>query len=499
MNEYRDFTNGESNFPVSVAQEFLARLHAAGQHYVPIFDSNIYTPDPNNASDAYETFDRGAAMSTFIHNPDESLYYEIPYDGIWIDLSEASSFFVGSCGTGRLHVNPAHPPFALPGDPGNIDYAYLEGFNITNATEAASASSASMAQVSSVSATATSTSPAATRARTVHTLGVHNLDFPPYPINNFFGDHTLVKNSIAPNATHNAPYNTNEYEVHNLYGLLISNATYHALLNVSLNRRTFWGSMYFFISYALQFVIAGIPIFSVGTCGFSGNTHYELRSRWMQLSAFFLLPVADATRTTMQIRFSFLPYFYTLFYQAHTAKEMVMKAVAWEFPNEPHLAAVDNQSMLGPPLLVTLILVTLILVPQAMTVQTVFPGAQKGMIWYDWYTLAPVYAEAGINTTIDAPLGYRPLFICGDSILLLQQPGNTTRTLRLNQFNILIALDGGSKTEGSLYLYNSESLIQEATKYIQMSFSHSTLTFNINGNFHCPNPLANLTIASLDS
>ena len=85
-------------------------------------------------------------------------------------------------------------------------------------------------------------------------------------------------------------------------------------------------------------------MFGVDTCGFTGNSDYELCSRWMQLSAFFPFyrnhnviasiaqeayvwsSVADATRTVMQIRYSLLPYFYTLFYQAHTAGETVMSA-----------------------------------------------------------------------------------------------------------------------------------------------------------------------------
>lgn len=45
--------------------------------------------------------------------------------------------------------------------------------------------------------------------------------------------------------------------------------------------------MYLSISQALQFAIAGIPMFGVDTCGFAGNTDYELCSRWQQLSAFF--------------------------------------------------------------------------------------------------------------------------------------------------------------------------------------------------------------------
>jgi alpha-glucosidase len=48
-----------------------------------------------------------------------------------------------------------------------------------------------------------------------------------------------------------------------------------------------WGNMYFGISQALAFGIAGIPYFGVETCGFNGNTDMELCTRWMQLSAWF--------------------------------------------------------------------------------------------------------------------------------------------------------------------------------------------------------------------
>lgn len=44
-------------------------MHANGQHYVPIVDSNIYAPNPYNASDAYEPWERANAMSAFIRDP----------------------------------------------------------------------------------------------------------------------------------------------------------------------------------------------------------------------------------------------------------------------------------------------------------------------------------------------------------------------------------------------------------------------------------------------
>jgi len=110
----------------------------------------------------------------------------VPYSGIWIDMSEVSSFCVGSCGTGKTHDNPVHPPFALPGERGSVIYSYPEGFNVTNSTEYSSASKASAIQASSnkalVSATATATASSTSTSylRTTPTPGARNLDYPPY-------------------------------------------------------------------------------------------------------------------------------------------------------------------------------------------------------------------------------------------------------------------------------------------------------------------------------
>ena len=52
MNQYRDFDNDAVRFNYATGQQFLATLHANGQHYIPIVDSAIYVPNPTNASDA---------------------------------------------------------------------------------------------------------------------------------------------------------------------------------------------------------------------------------------------------------------------------------------------------------------------------------------------------------------------------------------------------------------------------------------------------------------
>ena len=152
---------------------------------------------------------------------------------------------------------------------------------MTNATEAAIASSLSASQASYIaSATPTVSS---TTAYFVHPSiipGVRNVNQPPYAINNVNGD--LAVHAVSPNATH--VDGVIEYDVHNLFGYSILNATYQALLEVFPEKRPFiigrstfagsgkwaghWGGdntslfayMYFSISQALDFALFGIPM-----------------------------------------------------------------------------------------------------------------------------------------------------------------------------------------------------------------------------------------------
>jgi alpha-glucosidase len=232
----------------------------------------------------------------------------------------------------------------------------------------------------------------------------------------------------------------------------------------------------------------------------------------MQLSAFFpfyrnhntlsALPqepfrwesVASASRTAMHIRYSLLPYMYTLFHKAHTTGSTVMRALAWEFPNEPQLAAVDTQFMLGPSLLITPVLE-----PQVDTVKGVFPGIIDGECWYDWYTNEKFEAEAGVNTTISAPLGHIPVFIRGGSVLPTQQPGYTTTESRKNPWGLLVALSEDGDATGELYIDDGESLEPEETLFVTFTAGEGSLKAEVKGTYKDTNPLANVTIMGVDS
>ncbi|USW50539.1 Putative glycoside hydrolase family 31, galactose mutarotase-like domain superfamily [Septoria linicola] len=531
MKMNRDFTLSPGHYDLEPGREFLARLHANGQHWLPILNPNIYAPNPANASDAYPTYDRGKELDVYIKNKDGGIYYgdmwpgfsayvdfisphaqqfwtnefqeyykQVEFDGFWLDISDPTSFCTGSCGTGRLNMNPIHVPFALPGDPDTalaVDYRYPEGFEITNATEGASASAAAASQ--SAAYPTPLVTPTPTVGRTIATPGVRNLTFPPYAINNFLPGHSLVKSVVSPDALH--ADGSTEHELHNLYGHLSGRVSYNALTTLYNGKRPFYisrstfagsgtfGNMYFGIAEALQMSIAGIPYFGVETCGFNGNLDMELCTRWMQLSAWYPFyrnhndipqeayiwaTTAESTRRIMNIRYSLLPYTYTLFHKANTAGETVLRALAWEFPNDPSLAA-------------------------ATTVKGVFPGVAEDTIWYDWYNLSKVEVAAGENKTLDAPLLHQPIHIRGGHIVPTQKPGNTTSTSRKNPWSLIVALDKDSKASGELFIDDGISITQEATKNVNLHFQHNVLSAKVKGHYQDGNALANVTIAGISS
>ena len=204
--------------------------------------------------------------------------------------------------------------------------------------------------------------------------------------------------------------------------------------------------------------------------------------------------VAEASRTAMAIRYSLLPYMYTLFYLAHTTGSTVMRALSWEYPNDPTLAAIDNQFLLGPSLMVVPAL------GQGLTeVKGVFPGVAQGEVWYDWYTQEAMSAKPGQNVTIPAPLGHIPVYIRGGSILPQQEPLYTTTLSRDSDWSLLCALDADGAATGQLYVDDGESLKPPATLLVDLTVSENSLYASTRGLYEDSHALANVTVMGVPS
>ncbi|ORX93495.1 hypothetical protein K493DRAFT_148432, partial [Basidiobolus meristosporus CBS 931.73] len=460
MDKYKDFTFDPVAFPVKRVQEFVEDLHRKHQHYVLIVDPGI------KIEPGYKSFDEGISRDVFLKsasgnysvgwvwpgltyfpdwfNPETNEWWydemneflkTVPADGIWIDMNEVASWCVGEC------------------DPNTDTSAHLDlSANIQK----------SQAQAQQQ-----------------------------YNINNAGKRLPLDYRTAAIDAIHKN--GLLEYDTHNLYGHMESIVTRDALLRINpekrpfvLSRSTFagtgrkhaghwtgdnwsnWDHLYYSIPGVLNFQMFGIPYVGADICGFMGNTNEELCLRWMQLGAFYpfsrnhnahdtiaqepyLWPsVVDASRKALNIRYSLLPYFYTLFHFASAEGATVWRPLFFEFPDDPVVLEIDEQFMIGKGLLIAPVL------KQQQTKLNLYLPAGK---WYDFHTYKLMAdSRTGDYKVLDVGLQDIPMLVRGGQIITMQYPALTVYESRQNDYYLMIGLDDDQFAEGELYIDDGESL-----------------------------------------
>ncbi|KAJ8082762.1 hypothetical protein PM082_008618 [Marasmius tenuissimus] len=516
---------------------------------IPIVDAAI--AKSVNATDLYEPYLDGSRRGVFVNNPDGTEYIGkvwpgytvfpdwfadstqawwtealgnwteagVEYSGIWLDMNEASSFCEGSCGTGQDLPALQVPPIVLPGTPGNLVTDYPECYDPEKFGPSGNIT---------VNGTLTCQPSESPSRRELNSRQQANFDVntPPYAIHN--GDGPLSVGTIATNATHAG--GITDIEVHNLYGLMEEKGTHLALQDLQPGKRPFlisrstfpsagkwtghwlgdnfskWQYLYLNIQGVLQFQLFQIPFVGADACGFNGNTDEELCNRWMQLSAFTPFyrnhntmgaisqepyrweSVANASRTAMAARYSLLPYWYALFANSSTRGTPPVRALFFEFPNEPELFGFDRQFMIGRH-----ILVTPVLSPNVTSVEGIFPGRGQ-VVWRDFFTHEIIEASNG-SVTLQAPLGHINVHIRdGSAILMHAKPAYTTEETRQGPFSLLVSLTSDRRALGSYYLDDGVSNPPGASTTLSIVASDNQLEIHADGGFNIGQPLEEITI-----
>ncbi|XP_030741124.1 putative maltase-glucoamylase-like protein FLJ16351 [Echinops telfairi] len=281
-------------------------------------------------------------------------------------------------------------------------------------------------------------------------------------------------------------YDGLHYDVHSLYGYSMAQATDSALKAVFANQRspilsrsTFagsgkfaahwlgdnaatWNDLRWSIPSILEFNLFGIPMVGANICGYQGDTTEDLCRRWMQLGAFYPLSrnhngpgfmdqdpasfgadslLLKSSRHYLNIRYTLLPYLYTLFYRAHTRGDTVARPLLHEFYQDPATWDVHQQFLWGPALLITPVLHA-----DSDPVSAYFPDA----LWYDHETgVAIPWRKQWVQMTF--PKDQIGLFLRGGYIFPTQMPSTTTEASRKNSLGLLVALDHRREAQGALY------------------------------------------------
>uniref|UniRef100_A0A8C5BLD4 alpha-glucosidase n=1 Tax=Gadus morhua TaxID=8049 RepID=A0A8C5BLD4_GADMO len=282
------------------------------------------------------------------------------------------------------------------------------------------------------------------------------------------------------------------YDVHNLYGWSHAKPTYDALLSVTgkrgvvVTRSTYpssgkwaghwlgdnnssWDQLYKSIIGMMEFSLFGIPYTGADICGFFNTAEYEMCLRWMQLGAFYPYsrnhngkgsprqdPVswnstfAEASRDVLNIRYTLLPYLYTLMFEAHTSGNTVVRPLLHEFVEDRATWDVDRQFLWGPALLITPAME-----PGVTNVKAYVPDTR----WYDYHTVSPQLLQVrGKMVNMPTPLDHINLHVRGGYILPWQKAENNTKFSRQNPLGLIVALDDSGFAHGSLFWDDGEGI-----------------------------------------
>jgi alpha-glucosidase (family GH31 glycosyl hydrolase) len=503
MSAYKDFTFSEENFPLEKMQAFVDTLHANGQRYVPIVDPAIYVQDAN-----YSAYTEGIAMDVFVkdlHGSDNYLsqvwpgptYFpdwfapntqdywsaqfkgfleKIAFDGIWIDMNEASNF-CNADGNGQVCALKSTPCT----DGCCIDCSTVDPTN--------------------------------------------KYDYPPYVPNMVWG--ALGAKTIAMSGLHAG--NVLEYNAHNLYGLMESIATRAALLALRPAERPFvlsrstslgsgkyaghwtgdnaatWDDLKASITTMNNLALFGMSMTGADICGFNEATNEELCARWIEVGAFSPFSrdhnaigqppqelyrwdsVTEASRGVLGLRYQLLPYLYTLMYRAHSAGDTVMNALWMNFPSDPVTLTQDGQYMWANGLLFTPVLTA-----GATSVTGYFPRG----LWYSLTDSSVVdAAKEGVFVELPTPLTATNVHVHGGSILPMQGAAMTTSAARKTPFRLVVALDEAQQAQGSLFLDDGVEEALQAHTIVQYSAVQGKLTSRVETNrYDAPAVLGSIEI-----
>lgn len=146
-------------------------------------------------------------------------------------------------------------------------------------------------------------------------------------------------------------------------------------------------------------------------------------------------------KKALQVRYTLLPYLYTLFYEAHNKGTPVIRPLFFEFPHEPHTYEIDAQFMWGKSLLISPIIRN----------NTYMSFYLPTGLWYEYYDNSPFLSSGEYMVhnwlKLKTPT---PLYVRAGSILPTQTPGMSTWD-RLNKTVTLMVYPNNGKASGTLF------------------------------------------------
>lgn len=296
-------------------------------------------------------------------------------------------------------------------------------------------------------------------------------------------------------------------DIHNVYGFYQHMATVQGLIDRSggshrpfvLSRAFFagtqrhgpiwtgdnmasWDHLKASLPMILSLNLVGLPFSGADVGGFFNNPDPELLVRWYQAAAFMPFYRAHAhldtkrrepwlfeanykniIRNAVRLRYTLLPYWYTLFYHASDTGTPIVRPLWVEFPEEKNTFSMEDEFLLGENLLVKPVTTQ-----GQSTIDVYLPG--KDEYWYDLSDYKIYRGESTIY--VSTPLEKIPLFQRGGSVIATKQRVRRCSALmHRDPYTLTIALNPKAQAEGDLYVDDGYTLDYKSGAYIYMNFT----------------------------
>lgn len=224
-----------------------------------------------------------------------------------------------------------------------------------------------------------------------------------------------------------------------------------------------WGGLQAQLPLMLNMSLSGLPFIHSDAGGFAqGTKDEELYTRWIQMACFspILRPhgsgipseavyfndtTQNIVRKFMKLRYSLLPYIYTIAAQAHIDGFPIVRPLFFEFPDDKNTFNVENQYMFGEALLV---------VPITHRSQdSVKIYLPKGNDWYNYWTNEKM--EGGQWIITETNLETIPIFVKAGSFLPMTASVNSTDDYSTE--NLTVKYYASAKIQSStMFMYEDD-------------------------------------------
>jgi len=248
-----------------------------------------------------------------------------------------------------------------------------------------------------------------------------------------------------------------------------------------------WEHLESSIPMCLSLGVAGMSFCGADVGGFFGNPDGELFVRWYQAAAFqpffrshahidtkrrepwlFSAGELSIIRKTIRARYSFLPMWYTLFYEGERFGVPPMRPLWYEFPEDEGTFDREGIHMIGNALLVAPVMKS-----GETKVTVYFPGSE---LWYDIWTGEKYDVHGEVNVV--APYDKIPVFQKGGTIIPRRERIRRSATLMHNDpVTLYVAPDKAGHAEGTLYLDDGKSYTYRSghSIYVKITYDNGSI------------------------